>query len=375
MPPRVRLPSQSRSGRPAGSAGRRPRKARSAPWRADDRVAAVAGLDLPALQRFVDAVVPGVGRLHAELISGGRSNLTYRLTDGRSTWVLRRPPLGGLTPSAHDMAREYRVVAALHGRGVPVARPVVLCEDTVVIGAPFALVEFVDGRVVRTREDLEALSDADVRRGAFALVDVLARLHAVDPTEVGLAAFGRAEGYLARQVRRWHDQWGRVATRPLPDLDTLHARLAEACPPESAASIVHGDFRIDNAILDPADPGGVRALVDREMATLGDPLADLGLHLAYADPAFDPVLGGSAASTSPRIPAADELVARYAAASGRDVSGLGFHLALGYFKAAVIAEGINARHLAGMTVGDGFATVGAAAVAHLVAAGLAAIRR
>jgi aminoglycoside phosphotransferase (APT) family kinase protein len=288
--------------------------------------------------------------------------------------VLRRPPLGGLTPSAHDMAREYRVVAALHGRGVPVARPLALCEDSAVIGAPFALVEFVSGRVVRTREDLDAFADADVRRCAFALVDVLARLHAVDPAAVGLAAFGRAEGYLARQVRRWHDQWERVATRPLPDVDRLHARLAATCPAESGASIVHGDFRVDNAILDPADPGIVRALVDWEMATLGDPLADLGLHLAYADPAFDPVLGGSAASTSPRLPAADEVIARYAAASGRDVSGLAFHLALGYFKAAVIAEGIHARHLAGKTVGEGFETVGAA-VAPLVTAGLSAIRR
>lgn len=334
----------------------------------------VAGLDLPALQRFVDAEIPGAGPLRAELVSGGRSNLTYRVTDGRSTWVLRRPPLGGLTPSAHDMGREYRVVAALHGSGVPVARPVALCEDPAVIGAPFALVEFVDGRVVRTREDLEPFSDAEVRRCAFALVDALARLHAVDPAAVGLSAFGRAEGYLARQVRRWYEQWERVATRPLPDLDALHARLAERCPAESGASIVHGDFRIDNAILDHADPGVVRALVDWEMATLGDPLADLGLHLAYADPAFDPVLGGAAASTSPRLPAAYELVAHYAAASGRDVSGLAFYLALGYFKAAVIAEGIHARHLAGKTVGDGFETVGEA-VAPLAAAGLGAIRR
>jgi aminoglycoside phosphotransferase (APT) family kinase protein len=135
---------------------------------------------------------------------------------------------------------------------------------------------------------------------------------------------------------------------------------------------VHGDFRIDNAILDDHDSGVVRALVDWEMATLGDPLADLGLHLAYADPAFDPVLGGSAASTSPRLPSADEVVARYAAASGRDVSGIAFHVALGYFKAAVIAEGIHARYIGGMTVGEGFETAGAA-VAPLAAAGLAAL--
>jgi aminoglycoside phosphotransferase (APT) family kinase protein len=332
----------------------------------------VAGLDLPALQAWFTAHVPGAGELRAELISGGRSNLTYQLTDGRSTWVLRRPPLGGLTPSAHDMAREYRVVAALRASGVPVAGAVGLCEDADVIGAPFAVVKHVPGRVVRTRTELDAISDVDVRRCAFALVDVLARLHAVDPAAVGLADFGRPEGYLARQVSRWHDQWGRVATRPLPDVDTLHSRLAAACPAESGGSIVHGDFRIDNAILDAHDPGVVRALVDWEMATLGDPLADLGLHLAYADPVFDPVLGGSAASTSPRLPSADEVVARYAAASGRDVSSIAFHVALGYFKAAVIAEGIHARYIGGMTVGEGFETVGAA-VAPLAAAGLATL--
>ncbi|WP_045877849.1 phosphotransferase family protein [Pseudofrankia sp. DC12] len=332
----------------------------------------VVGLDLPALQDYLTTHVPGVGRLHAELISGGRSNLTYRLTDGRSRLVLRRPPLGGLTPSAHDMAREYTVVAALRGSGVPVAGAVVLCEDPAVIGAPFAVVEHVDGRVLRSQTELDTLSQADVRRCAFALVDVLARLHAVDPAAVGLAGFGRPEGYLSRQVRRWRDQWNRVATRSLADVDALYARLAESCPPESGASIVHGDFRIDNAILDTDDAGVVRALVDWEMATLGDPLADLGLHLVYADPVFDPVLGGAAASTSPRLPTADELVSRYAALSGRDVSGLSFHVGLGYFKAAVIAEGINARRIAGKTVGEGFDVVGEA-VAPLAAAGLAAL--
>jgi aminoglycoside phosphotransferase (APT) family kinase protein len=333
----------------------------------------VAGLDLPALQAHLARALPGVGELRAELIAGGRSNLTYRLTDGRSSWVLRRPPLGGLTPSAHDMAREYRVVAALRDSGVPVARAVLHSTDASIIGAPFALVEYVEGRVIRTREQLDALPDAEVVRCGHALVEVLAHLHAVDPAAVGLAGFGRPEGYLGRQVRRWYDQWQRVATRPLADVDALHAQLAASCPAESAAAIVHGDFRIDNAILDTGDAGVVLALVDWEMATLGDPLADLGLHLAYADPAFDPVLGGSAASTSPRLPQADELVAHYAAVSGRELGSLAFYVALGYFKAAVIAEGIHARHVGGMTVGAGFDTVGEA-VAPLAAAGLAALR-
>ncbi|MGD9529100.1 phosphotransferase family protein [Pseudonocardia sp.] len=334
----------------------------------------IAGLDLSRLQAFLDAEVPGVGELRAELISGGRSNLTYLLTDGRSRWVLRRPPLGGLTPSAHDMAREYRVVAALRHTGVPVAPPVAQSDDPAVIGVPFSIVEYVPGRVLRTQADLAAFTDADVERCASALIDTLVALHAVDPRAVGLGAFGRPKGYLERQVRRWHDQWTRVATREVADVETLHARLAASCPEESGAAIVHGDFRVDNAILDSADIATVRAVVDWEMATLGDPLADLALHLVYRDPAFDPVLGGSAASTSPRFPSADDLVQRYVLASGRDVDTLPFALALGYFKVAVIAEGIHARHVEGHTVGSGFDQVGEA-VPLLAAAGLTALRR
>ena len=332
----------------------------------------IDGLDLPALDAFLAGRVAGyAGGLRAELVSGGRSNLTYRLTDGVSSWILRRPPLGTLTPSAHDMAREYRVVAALHGSGVPVAAPVALADDTV-LGVPFALVGYVPGVVLRSEDDLAALVDTEVHRCAFALVDTLVALHAVDPAAVGLGDFGRPEGYLRRQVRRWHGQWERVRTRELPDIDDLHARLDGACPPESGATIVHGDFRIDNTILDPADPARILAVVDWEMATLGDPLADLALHLAYGDPAFAPVLGGSAASTSPRMPGREALAARYAEASGRDLSDLGFHLALAYFKIAVIAEGIHQRHLRGDTRGDGFSTVGTA-TAPLAAAGLHAL--
>lgn len=334
--------------------------------------AAVEGLDLDALDRFLADRVPGyAGGLRAELVSGGRSNLTYRLTDGVSAWILRRPPLGTLTPSAHDMAREYRVVAALSGSGVPVA-PAVALGDADVMGVPFAVVGFVPGTVLRNEDDLAALSDPDVRRCAFGLVDTLAALHAVDPAAVGLADFGRPEGYLRRQVRRWYGQWERVRTRELPDVEALHARLAAATPAESGAAIVHGDFRVDNTILAPDDPATVRAVVDWEMATLGDPLADLAVHLAYRDPEFAPVLGGAAASTSARMPARDELAQRYATTSARDLGDLGFHLGLAYFKIAVIAEGIHARHLRGDTRGDGFATVGRA-TAPLAAAGLRAL--
>jgi aminoglycoside phosphotransferase (APT) family kinase protein len=330
------------------------------------------GLDVPAVEKFFAEHVPGFsGRLRADLLQGGRSNLTFVLTDGRQRWVLRRPPLGQLTPSAHDVGREYRIVAALGGSDVPVARAVALAGPDV-LGVPFAVVEYVDGRVISTSEELGALPSADIARCAHAVVDVLARLHQVDPEAVGLADFGRPEGYLARQVRRWYDQWGRVQTRPLADIDTLHARLAEVCPAESGASIVHGDYRIDNTILDRGDPAVIRAVVDWEMATLGDPLADLGLHLVYTDPAFAPVLAGSAASTSDLMPSAADLAQRYARTSGRELARLEFYLGLGYFKIAVIAEGIHARHLQGLTRGTGFDSVGDA-VAPLAAAGLRAL--
>lgn len=332
----------------------------------------IDGLDLPALERFFTDHVPGFGgSLSAELVAGGRSNLTYRLTDGHSTWILRRPPLGELTPSAHDMHREYRVVSALAGSDVPVARAVAFGNPDV-LGVDFSVVEHVDGPVIRTQEQLHALPPDDIHRCAYGLIDVLASLHAVDPAHVGLEDFGRPKGYLSRQVRRWNDQWHRVRTRTLDDVDSLHTQLAEACPAESGVAIVHGDFRIDNAILSPDDPGTVRAVVDWEMASLGDPLADLGLHLVYSDPAFEPVLAGSAASTSPHLPAADDLAQHYANTTGHDLNNLPFYLALGYFKIAVIAEGIHARHQQGMTRGEGFDTVGDA-VAPLAAAGKRAL--
>lgn len=331
------------------------------------------GLDLVALDRFLTEHVEGYrGGVTAELVSGGRSNLTYRVTDGSAVWILRRPPLGTLTPSAHDMGREFRFVAALAGSGVPVAPAVALADDSV-LGVPFALTGFVDGIVVRGEADLAGWSDALVRDCAFALVDTLAALHAVDVTAEPVAGLGKPTGYLRRQVDRWYSQWQRVRTRELPDVDTLYALLDEACPQESGAAVVHGDFRIDNAILDRTDPTRVRAVVDWEMATLGDPLADLALHTVYRDEVFAPVLAGVAASTSARMPAPDELVARYTTVSGREPRDWAFHLGLAYLKIAVIAEGIHERHLRGDTRGEGFDGVGDA-TAPLVAAGLAAAR-
>jgi aminoglycoside phosphotransferase (APT) family kinase protein len=326
----------------------------------------VAGLDTAAVQRFFAREV-GSGPVRIELLHGGRSNLTYTVTDGTSRWVLRRPPLGPLTPTAHDVGREYRVMAALGPTDVPVPRTVVSCTDRDVIGVPFTVVEHVDGLVVR---DGTTLSTEDARRCAEALVDELVTLHAVDPVDAGLGDFGRPDGFLARQVTRWRGQWDRVATRDSTAVEDLHARLVKALPEQSDAALVHGDYRWDNTILAPGDPGRIAAIVDWEMAALGDPLTDLGLPLLYWDPIVTPVLGvRHVPSANKGFPPADDLAERYARRSGRDLSGLRFHRALACFKLAVIAEGIHARHLAGRTVGTGFDTVGSA-VPDLLATGL-----
>ncbi|WP_020661445.1 phosphotransferase family protein [Amycolatopsis benzoatilytica] len=329
------------------------------------------GIDLPAVRRYFADHVPGsTGNPSIELIAGGKSNLTYRVDEGEHQWVLRRPPLGPLTPTAHDMAREFRVVAALRDSAVPVAQAVALCEDTTVLGVPFAVVSYVDGWTLRGAADAAALPAEDARRCAEALADSLAALHAIRPAEVGLDDFGRPDGYLERQVRRWRGQWARVATRQLPQLDALGTRLSEAIPPQSTPGVVHGDYRLDNTILAHDDPGRILAVVDWEMAALGDPLADLGLLLTYWDPVSEPVLGvRHAPSANPGFPDARELAERYAKSSGRDLTELNFYHALGCFKLAVIAEGIHQRYLAGQTVGEGFDTVGAAVPA-LLDAGL-----
>lgn len=328
------------------------------------------GLDLDALDAYLRAEgIARSGELRAELISGGRSNLTFRVFDDASKWVLRRPPLHGLTPSAHDMAREYKVVAGLAGTPVPVARAITMRDDDSVLGAPFQMVENVEGRVVRSASELEELGDAEViDKCVDALITVLADLHAVDPQAVGLGDFGKADGYLERQVRRWGSQWDLVRladdTRDA-DVTRLHSALAEGIPASSRASIVHGDYRIDNTILDNSDASVVRAVLDWELSTLGDPLSDAALMCVYRNPNFDDVLGMQAAWTSPRLPSADGLAERYARASGQDLANWDFYMALAYFKLAIIAAGIDFRAREGgapSRVGE--------AVAPLIAEGL-----
>ena len=333
------------------------------------------GLDLAALDRHLRAEgVARSGELRAELIAGGRSNLTFLVGDDASQWVLRRPPLHGLTPSAHDMAREYKVVAALSDTAVPVARAVTMRNDDSVLGAPFQMVEYVDGRVVRHTAQLEALGDAaTIESCVDALITVLADLHSVDPDAVGLADFGKPSGYLERQVRRWGSQWDLVKKSDDPcdaDVRRLHEKLSQAMPAQSRTSIVHGDYRIDNTILDAEDATKVIAVLDWEMSTLGDPLSDAALMCVYRHPTFH-LVHADAAWASELIPPADALAEKYSRAAGQNLDHWDFYMALAYFKLAIIGAGIAYRSReAGLA--DDTDKVDEA-VAPLIAAGLAAL--
>jgi aminoglycoside phosphotransferase (APT) family kinase protein len=305
------------------------------------------GLDLAGLDRYLRSLgIERDGELRGQFISGGRSNLTFRVYDDKTNCLVRRPPLHGLTPSAHDMGREYRVVAALQDTAVPVARTIALCEDEAVLGAPFQIVDFVAGQVVRRRAQLEAFNHTVIDRCVDSLIRVLVDLHAVDPNAVGLGDFGKPSGYLERQVRRWGSQWDLVRLpddRRDADVERLHSGLSQAIPQPSGTSIVHGDYRIDNTILDADDPTRVNAVLDWELSTLGDPLSDAALMCVYRDPAFDLILNAQTAWTSPLLPTADELADRYSLVSGRPLAHWEFYMALGYFKVAIIAAGIDFR--------------------------------
>ncbi|WP_042372704.1 phosphotransferase family protein [Streptacidiphilus neutrinimicus] len=312
------------------------------------------GLDLDRLRAQL-----GTGPLTAALISGGKSNLTYRLSDGNHRWVLRRPPLGHVLATAHDMVREHRVIAALADTPVPVPRVHVLCEDTDVIGAPFYLMDEVEGTVYRTAEDAAGLTPERARRLSGNLIDVLAGLHAVDPAAAGLADFGRPEGYLERQVSRWHRQFEASRSREIPGMEELQGRLSDGVPTPQRATVVHGDYRLDNTIA--ADDDTIAAVLDWEMATLGDPLADVGLMKVYWDIAGRMPGNPVAGAVSPELgfPAMRELEERYAATTGLDLTPLPWYTAFGQYKLAVIAEGIHYRYIQGKTVGDGFSHLGA----------------
>jgi aminoglycoside phosphotransferase (APT) family kinase protein len=320
-------------------------------------------LDESRLQDWLRGRLPGAsGPIRVRQFGGGAANLTYLLDVGGQEYVLRRPPLGPVAPSAHDMAREFRVLSVLH-RGFPEApRAFLFCEDASVVGAPFFVMERRRGLVVRRQMPVEYAGRTEAPRlMSEALVDALARLHAVDYAALGLSGLGRPEGFLTRQVAGWYERWQKAMVEPVPAMDEVHAWLRENGPPTSPAALVHGDYKLDNLMLAPGDPARVVAVLDWDMATLGDPLSDLGALLTYWTEAGDPAPFRALAMmpTTPAFPSRAELVERYERASGRDVSGIGYYHVLGLFRLAVIAAQIYRRFVRGQTQDQRFAAMGA----------------
>ncbi|MDQ4143453.1 MAG: phosphotransferase family protein [Actinomycetota bacterium] len=312
-------------------------------------------VDERALARYLDEHLEGTAPVEIQRHQAGHSNETFFVTRGDDRLVLRRPPLGAFLPTAHDVAREHKVMSGLKATDVRVPRTVLLCEDESVIGAPFYLMERVDGLVIRTelpealdsREDRAAIGDE--------LVDALVELHAVDPSSCGLADFGRPTGYLERQLKRWTGQMELTLphTRPLPELEAAGKWLEDNVPESPEATIVHGDYKLDNVLFRAEAPARLVAILDWEMSTLGDPLADLGWMTSFWREAGDDAEGVFAdlnkVTTMPGFRSRGELVERYAERTGRDCSALGWYQVLAIWKLAILLEGSYARHLFGMT--------------------------
>jgi aminoglycoside phosphotransferase (APT) family kinase protein len=293
---------------------------------------------------------------------GGHSNLTYLVRFGGAELVMRRPPLGPVPPKAHDMAREYRWLAALHPVFPLAPRPYVLCEDPSVIGSVFYVMERGRGIVVRHDEPMSLANHPEVRtRVSEALIDTLADLHAVDVAAPAIAALGKPAGFVARQVEGWTERWHRSRLDEVPEMDGLAAWLSARIPRDPVEpSVVHGDFKLDNVLLDPLDLGHLVAVFDWEMSALGDPLVDLGIFLAYWSPTAPP-LQQDALTTVTHRPGylhKDEIVERYAARSGRDVTAIRWYETFALFKIAVVIQQIFFRYKRGQTDDARFANFG-----------------
>ena len=312
-------------------------------------------VDPHALERYLDEVLPGGGELTVERHQAGHSNETFFISRGDDDWVLRRPPRPPYLPTAHDVKREYTVLKALEGTGVRAPATVLLCEDDSVIGAPFYLMEKVDGLVIRDRIPDALDTPADRRRIGEELVDAAAELHAVDHRAVGLEGWGRPTGYIERQLSRWRKQLDGATqhTRPLPDYEKIAAWLEEHQPPEQPPAIVQGDYKLDNTMFASAGPARLVAILDWEMATIGDPLADIGWMLSFwrepSDPP-DPLHGAlNDVFGKPGWATRGELVDRYEAKTGRSMTDIRFYTALAIWKLGILLEGSYARHLRGTT--------------------------
>ncbi len=312
------------------------------------------GIDDAPVTAWLSDHVPGlVPPLEFSLIAGGHSNLTFRFVDRRgAAFVLRRPPLGHVLQSAHDMAREHRIVSALQGTQVPVAPTHGLCEDLEVNGAPFYVMGFVDGVVLHDADAARSLDEHRRRALGEHVVDVLATLHGLDPDAVGLGDLGRKEAYLTRQLKRWNRQWEATKTHEIPAMDAT-ARLLEARMPEQiGASIVHGDYRLGNMMVgdEGESAGRIRAVLDWELCTLGDPLADVGYLLnSWIQPGE--AAADVAATAVGGFPDRDALCRRYQAATGRDLSGIDYYRAFSHWRLAAIGQGVYKRYLVG-AMGD-----------------------
>jgi aminoglycoside phosphotransferase (APT) family kinase protein len=309
----------------------------------------VAGVDVPNVTAWVAANVQGVRPpLRFERIKGGHSNLTYRVEDAAGRpFVLRRPPLGHLLPTAHDMSREFKLISALHPTPVPVAPPLGFCDDPAVNDAHFYVMEFVEGHVLHDTDAAERALDERRRRTAGEhFVDVLADMHAVDPDEVGLSELARKDGYIARQLKRWYGQWNQSKTRELDTVDEVHDALSSLIPEQGPARVVHGDYRLGNCLT--TDEGRIAAVLDWEIATLGDPLADLGYVLSqWTEPGETGPAHRMSPSCAEGFPTRDELLERYTGRSGRDLSAIQYYVAFAHWKSACIVEGVYARYLGG----------------------------
>jgi aminoglycoside phosphotransferase (APT) family kinase protein len=310
------------------------------------------GLEPVSLERWLSAYLPGAhAPFEYRLIAGGHSNITYRVEDARgSRFVLRRPPLGIQPPGAHDVAREYRIQAALRPTNVPVPYVELLCEDTSVIGAPFYVMRWVDGTVVDSPSCAAAIlpTAPSRRRAADSVIETLADLHRLDVDALGLGSLGPRNGFLARQTERMSRVWAKIKTRELPLIESLHGRLVRQCPPQRYTGLVHNDYRLGNLMLD----GGnrVAAVLDWELTAIGDVLADLGALLNNWDGPEEPgpdIWMQPAPTRAGGFPTRSELVSGYARLSGFDVSDLDYYRALSYWRIAIIGEGMMRRYESG----------------------------
>jgi aminoglycoside phosphotransferase (APT) family kinase protein len=303
----------------------------------------------PVTRWFAEHVAGAKPPLAFSLIAGGHSNLTYKVTDSSGgEFVLRRPPLSHVLASAHDMGRENKIISALWPTPVPVPQTFGLCTDPEINGAPFYVMRYVPGVVLHDASiATRSLAEPLRRTTGESFMDVLADLHAVDVDAVGLGDLAKKEDYIARQLKRWYGQYQQSKTREVPAVDRVHDILKAKIPPQGRASVVHGDYRLGNCITDPG-AGKIVAVLDWEICTLGDPLADLGYVLATWTESTDPMAGTPGApSLAPGFPSRDEVLERYQKRSGRDLSKIDYYLAFSQWKSACIVEGVYARYLGG----------------------------